>query len=62
MDNIKIGDEVRLKSGGPIMTVKNIGDYLMSAGVEDGVMCVWFVGDTLKEEVFERQTLVAHNT
>lgn len=34
MNDIKVGDVVKLKSGGKAMTVENIE--------EDGVMCSWF--------------------
>jgi uncharacterized protein YodC (DUF2158 family) len=34
----KPGDTVRLRSGGPIMTVERLG----VAGGEDTVWCVWF--------------------
>ena len=56
-DEIKKGDVVRLKSGGPDMTVQNIADY-SNYGIEDGANCVWFDGKTKKQEVFDRLTLV----
>jgi len=60
MDDIKKGDEVKLKSGGPVMTVQNIGDYSFGTGIEDGVLCVWFEGTDVKEKVFDRATLIKH--
>jgi len=45
MSDIKKGDQVQLKSGGPIMTVQEIGDYSMSDGIENGAKCVWFDGN-----------------
>ena len=42
MPEFKKGDVVRLKSGGPKMTVSDVGDYTTSGGPEDGVHCVWF--------------------
>ncbi len=36
---MNVGDVVRLKSGGPFMTVKAVGP--------DGVNVVWFEGDSL---------------
>jgi uncharacterized protein YodC (DUF2158 family) len=33
-DEFKVGDTVRLKSGGPIMTIQDIGEGLAS--------CIWF--------------------
>ena len=36
----KLGDLVRLKSGGPLMTVEKVGQRPMTN--EDGVWCTWF--------------------
>ena len=38
------GDVVQLKSGGPQMTVSDVGNYGggFGTGPEDGVKCVWF--------------------
>jgi uncharacterized protein YodC (DUF2158 family) len=50
MNIFNIGDVVVLKSGGPRMTVHNIGDYTAS-GFNPGVLCVWFTNNgTVKEE------------
>ncbi|MCH7905301.1 MAG: DUF2158 domain-containing protein [Armatimonadetes bacterium] len=38
--DIKAGDTVRLKSGGPTMTVDSIGDYMGSRLAN----CIWFSG------------------
>jgi len=37
-DNFQVGDTVKLKSGGPLMTIENIDNYT------DGIKarCVWF--------------------
>ena len=58
MNEIKFepGDVVQLKSGGPSMTVKGVGRYGMTATGENA-LCVWFEGKTLKEAVFELNTL-----
>ncbi len=53
---IKKGDTVRLKSGGPMMTVQDIGDYSSSGGEED-VVCVWFDGNKPMNEVFHQSVL-----
>jgi uncharacterized protein YodC (DUF2158 family) len=44
MTDFKKGDIVKLKSGGPRMTVSTVGDYAggMGIGPEDEVACVWF--------------------
>ena len=52
MSEIKKGNTVMLKSGGPIMTVQSIGDYSMS-GIENGVLCVWFDGNIPMDKVFD---------
>jgi len=57
MGEIKKGDQVQLKSGGPIMTVQEVGDYTISAGIEDGALCVWFEGSKPMEKVFDRAVL-----
>ena len=54
--NFKEGDKVRLKSGGPIMTIKGIGQYGAGAK-DDNALCVWFDGKKKFEDVFEFVTL-----
>lgn len=68
----KAGDVVRLKSGGPNMTVQRlIGDkdkshpmtstvdqYLKIKGCRDGdPVCLWFVGAELKSDAFITETI-----
>jgi uncharacterized protein YodC (DUF2158 family) len=52
--SIKIGDVVRLKSGGPNMTVgyTDVGDDSEDIG------CFWFVGDNKMYDSFVRETLI----
>jgi len=50
---IKIGDRVRLKSGGPLMTVNG---YAGGAGA-NAMKCAWFVGSDAKEAVFVPEAL-----
>ncbi|WP_233343589.1 YodC family protein [Burkholderia cepacia] len=57
MSAFQKGDVVVLKSGGPLMTVSEIGNYSMSAGVENGVLCVWFEKSDAKEKVFDAAVL-----
>jgi uncharacterized protein YodC (DUF2158 family) len=49
-ENFKVGDVVRLKSGGPNMTIGEIGDT--------GVYCQWFAGDKPSASLFDSETLV----
>lgn len=57
MASFNKGDTVQLKSGGPVMTVEDVGEYTMSAGISDGVKCVWFDGKKRVSEVFDVATL-----
>jgi uncharacterized protein YodC (DUF2158 family) len=52
----QIGDTVKLKSGGPLMTVENIaaGD-----GPEVMVTCIWFEKTENRERQFKAATLEA---
>ncbi|WP_449412581.1 YodC family protein [Pandoraea soli] len=55
MSELAKGDVVHLKSGGPAMTIDDIGQY----GYDDSTRakCVWFDGKTRKEELFALHTL-----
>jgi len=59
MSDIKKGDTVVLKSGGPIMTVQDIGDY-MASGIKNGAYCVWFDGNVPKQKAFDLEMLKKH--
>lgn len=52
--SFNIGDVVQLKSGGPLMTVQNIGEYV---SFNPGVQCVWFDGSRKVEDVFHPNSL-----
>jgi len=53
---IKIGDTVRLKSGGPIMTVTDIGDPYSDS--KDHAWCTWFPSEVQsRTEVFKIETI-----
>lgn len=60
MSKFEKGDVVTLKSGGPKMSVSDMGDY-SPFGPEVGVKCVWF--ETIKgtqqpqEKVFDEAIL-----
>lgn len=48
---LKSGDVVRLKSGGPRMTVKWVGEKI------DGVQASWFDGTDAREQNFTEEQL-----
>ncbi len=52
-EEFRKGDVVKLKSGGPLMTVSNIGEYLG----EQKVWCVWFEKTKKFEETFAPEVL-----
>ena len=55
----KAGDTVKLKSGGPVMTVVEYGSFTM--GSVDGYKCRWFdEKNKLTERVFTEAELTAH--
>lgn len=51
----KAGDTVRLKSGGPRMTIQEIGTMTS----ETLIVCAWFENTTVKRDKFEPEMLVA---
>ena len=73
MEQLKIGDIVQLKSGGPKMTVQrilgtdnsNLGlkaadEFLKMRGFRDGdVICQWFEGSSLRDGTFKSESLSA---
>jgi uncharacterized protein YodC (DUF2158 family) len=56
---LQIGDVVVLKSGGPPMTVSDIGDY-QPFGPTLGALCIWFNNGKKEEHVFEIACLERH--
>ena len=52
MANLEIGDTVRLKSGGPRMTVMSF-----TGATGKSALCAWFVGDENKQNVFSIDAL-----
>jgi uncharacterized protein YodC (DUF2158 family) len=55
-EELKAGDVVQLKSGGPHMTIEGIGKYGMGAAT-DQAKCVWFEGTKRNEGYFELHML-----
>jgi uncharacterized protein YodC (DUF2158 family) len=56
MNEFKTGDTVVLKSGGPLMTVQWIGEYM---GAPNMVSCTWFDDKKVrKTEVFDPDILM----
>jgi uncharacterized protein YodC (DUF2158 family) len=51
------GDVVRLKSGGPKMTVEYFRVSVTKYATLDFACCKWFVGDQLYEGEFDVKTL-----
>lgn len=52
-DKIKKGDVVKLKSGGPAMTVYDVGNHL---GTESA-FCTWFENKTKHDDAFPLEIL-----
>lgn len=50
----KAGDTVKLKSGGPLMTVESVGETQFDG---PGVWCVWFEKNTKKSDTFSPEVL-----
>ena len=58
MADFKKGDVVVLRSGGPKMTVADIGDFSgFGLGPVNGVKCQWFDKTKRFEEVFDAEVL-----
>jgi len=59
MRSFQVGDVVRLKSGGPGMTVEEIGDYSQSnpPGPRNGILRAWILGRTFHRHVFDAAML-----
>lgn len=57
MADFQLGDVVMLKSGGPKMTIKDIGDYSLHGGGNPGAACAWFDGVKPMKEVFPLSSL-----
>lgn len=56
MSDIVKGAVVSLKSGGPAMTVQEVGSYT-GYGILNGAKCIWFEKDKKQDDVFDIETL-----
>jgi uncharacterized protein YodC (DUF2158 family) len=60
-DDFNVGDVVMLKSGGPAMTIEEIGEYsAFGVAGRNQAKCVWFEGTKRKNHksaIFEFSTL-----
>ncbi|MEX5664631.1 DUF2158 domain-containing protein [Pseudomonas neuropathica] len=57
MAEFKKGDVVVMRSGGPKMTVVDLGDYSGGLGPKDGVKCQWFDKTKRLEDVFDAESI-----
>ena len=58
MERFQTGDAVRLKSGGPCMTITALGVYSgWTRSVADTVACRWFEGEKQQETVLDMALL-----
>jgi uncharacterized protein YodC (DUF2158 family) len=62
MTIFKPGHLVVLKSGGPVMTVDAVNTSIFDDNEITGIICVWFVGETLQRARFGRHVLEAVRT
>ena len=54
MEQFQIGEVVRLKSGGPWMTITALGIYSgWTMSLTDTVSCLWFEGEKPQETVLD---------
>lgn len=51
----EIGDTVQLKSGGPKMSVTNVGTHRVTK--KPTVICAWFVNDKVEKSDFPPEAL-----
>lgn len=59
MDKLfKVGEKAKLKSGGPIMTIKeNKETYFTTKEFRGEVVCTWFDGSKLEAKLFNQELL-----
>lgn len=54
-DQLKVGDVVKLKSGGPPMTIAEIDTF---GDNHQKALCVWFDGNKQQQHIFELEVLL----
>ena len=59
MHAFKSGDQVVLKSGGPVMTIDTVNTDIFDDDKITGVLCVWFVGNKLERVRFDHRAIDA---
>ena len=57
MSELEKGDTVRLKSGGPVMTIETIANKVSVNGEKDHAWCQWFEKNKLETGVFPLSSL-----
>lgn len=62
-EKFKVGDTVKLKSGGPVMTVNEIGTRLKNlrgdSEFSGQIKCIWFNNGSLNQKSFSQDALEA---
>jgi uncharacterized protein YodC (DUF2158 family) len=54
MEQFQTGDAVRLKSGGPYMTIMALGDYSgWTTSPSHTARCIWFEGQKKQETILD---------
>ena len=56
-ETLKPGDTVRLKSGGPLMTIEDIDDYGMVSPLKKAT-CTWFDGRKKNSDLIAVASLI----
>ncbi|MEJ8822228.1 DUF2158 domain-containing protein [Variovorax humicola] len=60
MAKFNTGDLVKLKSGGPVMTVDSYEKMYGGDQDKPRVFCKWFAGSKAEQNFFHEQTLALH--
>ena len=57
MTVFRSGNLVVLKSGGPVMTVDAVNTDIFDDNKVTGIVCVWFIGESLQRARFEQDAI-----